>query len=99
MSDYNVCGVLVMARPDSALQVQAVLSAMQGVEVHANNNGKLVVTVEGPNNRDFANRIQGFSDIRGVLSTSLVYHEIETNDEAPAQSATHSAGMTQELRP
>jgi nitrate reductase NapD len=99
MSDYNVCGVLVMARPDSADKVSATLNDMHGVEVHANNHGKLVVTVEGPNDRDFANRIQNFSNIPGVLSMSLVYHEIEMNDEAPVQPVVATAGLTQELRP
>ena len=80
MSDYNVCGVLVMAAPESGPVVEAALNNIEGVEVHANNNGKLVVTVEGPNNRDFANKISDFSNIKGVLSTSLVYHEIETNE-------------------
>ena len=78
MSEFNICGVLVMATPDSSQLVASELEKQEGVEVHANENGKLVVTVEGQNNRDFANRISDFSNIKGVLSTSLVYHEIET---------------------
>ena len=80
MNNYNVCGVLVMALPESGAVVEMALNEIEGVEVHANENGKLVVTVEGPNNRDFANKISDFSNIKGVLSTSLVYHEIETNE-------------------
>ncbi len=81
MNDFNVCGVLVMVAPKSSQDVEATLNNMDGVEVHANEEGKLVVTVEGPNNRDFANRIADFSNIKGVLSTSLVYHEIETDTD------------------
>ena len=81
MNDFNVCGVLVMVDPPSGPSVEATLNNMDGVEVHANEKGKLVVTVEGPNDRDFANRISDFSNIKGVLSTSLVYHEIETGTD------------------
>ena len=96
MSDYNVCGVLVMVAPSSAAIVEQTLNGMEGVEVHANHNSRLVVTVEGPNNRDFANRINSFADIKGVLSTSLVYHEIET--EAVSQEASNdSVPPAQEL--
>ena len=80
MSEFNVCGVLVMASPKSSAVVETTLNAMDGVQVHANENGKLVVTVEGPNNRDFINQINDFANIKGVLSTSLVYHEIQSED-------------------
>lgn len=91
MSDFNVCGVLVMAAPESGPVVEMTLNKIEGVEVHANNNGKLVVTVEGPNTRDFANKISDFSNIEGVLSTSLVYHEIE-NHEPTTISAVSGQG-------
>ena len=50
--NYNVCGVLVMASPELGPVVETSLSKIEGVEVHANENGKLVVTVEGPNAKD-----------------------------------------------
>ena len=92
--NYNVCGVLVMASPELGPVVETSLSKIEGVEVHANENGKLVVTVEGPNNRDFANKISDFSNIKGVLSTSLVYHEIETK-ESSNETAVSGQELTQ----
>jgi nitrate reductase NapD len=80
MSEFNVCGVLVMAAPKSAKDVESKLNSIEGVEVHHNENGKLVVTIEGPHNREFANTMSSFSDIKGVLSTSLVYHEIDSQE-------------------
>lgn len=96
MSEYNVCGVLVMSKPESVPMVEATLNAIEGVEVHASDNGKLVVTVEGPNNRDFANMISDFSNIDGVLSTSMVYHQIET-EEVPNKSSNETVVSGQEL--
>ncbi len=95
MTDFNVCGVLVMVAPDLANTVAETLQAMDGVEVHANENSRLVVTVEGPNDREFANVITDFASIKGVLSTSLCYHEIET-ETVPEVSFHNNAAPSQE---
>ncbi|MGV6826860.1 MAG: chaperone NapD [bacterium] len=80
MNVYNVCGVVVMTRPENAARVEAELNELEGVEVHARDDrGKLVVTVEGLHSRECANVISDFSNIKGVVSTSLVYHEIEVD--------------------
>lgn len=89
--DYNVCGVLVMCTPESTEAVVEELNSREGVEVHASESSRLVVTVEGPNDRNFANKINDFSNISGVMSTSLVYHEIDT------EPFTESAVSSQEL--
>ncbi len=84
MSEYNVCGVLVMARPEKGPAVEQALRALPGVEVHARGeDGKLVVTVEGPLGAECADTITQMALVDGVVSTSLVYHEIETDTDEP----------------
>lgn len=91
MSEYNICGVLVMTNPNMGAIVEDTLNQIDGVEVHAREHGgKLVVTVEGPHSRECANLISDFSTIKGVVSTSLVYHEIDA-DEAPQEPSKLSA--------
>ena len=91
MSEYNICGVLVMTNPNLGEVVEDALNKMDGVEVHARENGgKLVVTVEGPHGRECANMITDFADIKGVVSTSLVYHEIESDGESSESNAIPS---------
>lgn len=83
MNEYNICGVLVMGNPDKGAIIENTLNDIEGVEVHARENGgKLVVTVEGSQSRQIADLITSFSDIDGVLSTSLVYHEIDSDQAA-----------------
>lgn len=87
MNEYNVCGVLVMARPEKGVLVERTLNQMDGVAVHARDgDGRLVVTVEGPLGRQCADTISELSQIDGVVSTSLVYHEID-NDQHQQESA------------
>jgi len=81
MSEYNVCGVLVMARPEMGDVVEQALNKMEGVDVHARSEtGRLVVTVEGELGGHFADKISDMSHIEGVMATSLVYHEIESEE-------------------
>jgi nitrate reductase NapAB chaperone NapD len=47
MSDYHVCGLLLMSRPESAAKVEQALKGMDGVQLHANEGGRMVVTIEG----------------------------------------------------
>ena len=82
MNVYSVCGVLVMTRPESGPIVEDALKQYEGVEVHARDeHGKLVVTIEGLHSRQVADTIADFSNIKGVVSTSLVYHEIDVDDQ------------------
>lgn len=48
MNEYHVCGVLLMSRPEHSARVEHALSAIPGVELHANDGGRMVVTVEVP---------------------------------------------------
>ena len=78
MNEYHVCGVLLMSRPESAALVERSIDEMSGVEIHANEGGRMVVTVEGEAYEECANLITELSTLKGVASSSLVYHEIDT---------------------
>jgi len=78
MNEYHVCGVLLMSRPEHAPQVAETLRGMAGVELHANEGGRMVVTVEGSEYRQCADMITELATLEGVASSSLVYHQIDT---------------------
>ena len=84
MNEYHVCGVLLMSRPEHAAMVADTLSEMRGVELHANEGGRMVVTVEGEHYRQCADTITELATLDGVASSSLVYHQIE-NEESPEE--------------
>ena len=78
MSEYHVCGVLLMSRPELAAGVAEALNGMPGVELHANQEGRMVVTVEGRDYGQCADMITELATLDGVASSSLVYHQIDT---------------------
>ena len=75
----NIAGVLVHSHPDFTETVTRSLSALPGVEVHAVADGRIVVTVEGDDANALADTFRGFSDMSGVLSTTMVYHHFESD--------------------
>ena len=78
MSDFNICGVVVHARPAQIADVQARLAELPGVEIHGSApDGRLVVTVEEVGEHDCADTLSSLSNVAGVLSASLVYQHSE----------------------
>lgn len=70
----SISSLLVHARTEDISRVQDALNSQKGVEVHATTpEGRLVVTVDEPDNGRAADILQSFRELDGVLSTSLVY--------------------------
>ena len=74
----SITGLVVHAVPDTAGSVQDAIGALDGVEVHkVTDDGRLVVTVDNPDDGKAAQVFDSFRTIPGVLSTSLVYTHFE----------------------
>jgi len=76
----NISGVIVYAAPKQVDSVENKLSAIEGVEVHAAKDGKLVVTVEHENINALADQVMQFQDIPGVMSVAMVYQHNEDDE-------------------
>ncbi|WP_426416264.1 chaperone NapD [Aestuariirhabdus sp. LZHN29] len=81
---YNISGLVVTCQPHRIDSVADALSALAGVEVHANNErGKLVVTVEEQaGEHTMIERINQIQDQPGVISSSLVYNQIDAHEHS-----------------
>lgn len=79
----NITGIVVYTRPESSGAVRESLGRIGGVEVHAANaDGRLVVTVEQPDDESSTAVFESIARIDGVLNTALVYHHDESLTEA-----------------
>jgi nitrate reductase NapD len=82
MTQVNISGVLIHARPERVELVRATLEEFPGVEIHAvSEDGRLVVTVEDDVAGYTADTVARFHDVEGVLSASLVYHHCEDEQD------------------
>ena len=70
----TICGVLVHAKTDLATRISTQLQTMPGVEIHAKEQGRLVVTVSSEHDAKAADAILDMQRLDGVLSAALVYH-------------------------
>ena len=69
----NICSLVVHARPDSVDAVSARLMEFDGVEIHGEADGRLVVTVEHDERKLVSEAIMEFNNVKGVLSSALIY--------------------------
>jgi nitrate reductase NapD len=81
----NISGIVVHASPDKIETVRAQLEKIPGVEVHAASaEGKMVVTIEKPSDREITEIFDEIGKTSGVLSTAMVYHHFEPDTEEAA---------------
>ena len=81
----NISGIVVHASPDKIETVRAQLEKIPGVEVHAASaEGKMVVTIEKPDDREITDLFDEIGKTSGVLSTAMVYHHFEPDTETTA---------------
>ncbi len=74
----NISGVLVQAYPHKLGLVTKRLGAMDGIEVHASSDeGKIVVTIEKPDDGGMSDTLLRLQDVPGVLSASMIYHQFD----------------------
>jgi nitrate reductase NapD len=84
----NISSAIVHARPGHAAEVQRALAAVAGVEIHAvSDEGKLIITIESPGDRETADTFEAISQMDHVMSTSMVFHQTEDEPEAEIRLA------------
>lgn len=81
----HISSLLVTAHPDLLDRVTADISAMEIADVaHTDSAGKIIVTLETPDESAIVQALTDIQLIKGVVSAALVYHLAETFDEVSA---------------
>jgi len=73
--EYHVASFVVRARPEDAAGVADRIDSMDGLEVHVEEQGKLVVTAEAGNVRELAEFTASLEQVESVIAVAPVYHE------------------------
>jgi len=77
----SISGLVVNTSPTKVEAVAQQLKAIPGVEVHAaNDDGRLVVTVDLPDDKASADTLYKIKDIDGVADTALVYNYFDDSN-------------------
>ncbi len=86
--EYHVASYVVSARPEDAGRVARRIGAMPGLEVHASEQGKLIVTAEAGSARELAQVTDELTGIETVIAVAPIYHEY---DDTNATQAKHES--------
>lgn len=81
----NLSGILVLAAPARQADVGAAIAALNWAEVHhADDTGRLIVTVEAESSEAGLERLKALKRLPGVLAAELIVHYC--GDEATADA-------------
>jgi nitrate reductase NapD len=76
--DSEIASILVQARPDRLIDVEAAITALDGCEIYGRDpKGKLVVVVDAPDAGALGTILNTVALLPDVYSASLVFHAID----------------------
>ncbi|MEA3291478.1 MAG: chaperone NapD [Pseudomonadota bacterium] len=74
----GICSMVVHTKPENIQSVSQALTALEGVEVHAQSKeGKLVVSIDHPEPEVCSRSMMEMQNIPGVVNASLIYEYFE----------------------
>ena len=80
---HHVSSAVVLARPGRAAAVTAALPGLPGVEVHAAEGGRIVITIEGQSSGELGDRLTEIAGMDGVLAANMVFEHSEEEVAEP----------------
>ncbi|WP_163272570.1 chaperone NapD [Chelativorans alearense] len=80
---YHVSSAVVAVLPHAVDAVRARIEAMAGVEVHACENGKIVITIEGGSTQALGDTLSRIALFDHVVSANMVFEHAEELQENP----------------
>ena len=78
---HHISSAVVMVHPARREEVRHQLKEMAGVEVHAGDGSRLVVTIEGPTTGMLGETLTRMSLIGGVISANMVFEHVEEQED------------------
>lgn len=74
---HYISSAVVIALPAKLADVRASLEAIRGVEIHAAEGSRIVVTIEGPTSGSLGETLVQMTLLDGVLAANMVYEHAE----------------------
>lgn len=79
---HHISSAVISVRPGKLQDVLTELSKLDGVEVHAARDSKVVVVIEGPNTGVLGDRLTRIALLDGVITANMVYEHIDKQEVA-----------------
>ncbi|ABE54781.1 periplasmic nitrate reductase chaperone NapD [Shewanella denitrificans OS217] len=80
-NELHVTSLIVQVKPEMMTQVRQAILENKRAELSVNNEVKLVVVLEGANQKSLLDDIAVINAMPGVLTATMVYHQCEVLEE------------------
>jgi periplasmic nitrate reductase NapD len=80
-NELHVTSLIVQVKPEMMTEVRQTILENKRAELSVNNEVKLVVVLEGENQKSLLDDIAVINAMPGVLSATMVYHQCEVLEE------------------
>jgi nitrate reductase NapD len=77
---HHISSAVVLALPDRREEVSGRLASMRGVEVHASEGSRIVITIEGTTSGMLGETLTTISLMDGVLAANMVFEHAEDQE-------------------
>ena len=79
--EVHISSLIIHVKPENLVEVKDIITAIPEAEIYGDSEeGKIIVVLETANQKFVTDIIDKINNIEHVLSTSLVFHQIETID-------------------
>jgi nitrate reductase NapD len=77
---HHVSSAVVLSRPERREDVTARLSGMSGVEVHASQDSRIIITIEGATSGALGETLTTIALMDGVLAANMVFEHADVQE-------------------
>jgi nitrate reductase NapD len=79
LNEVHISSLVVHCAPEQLTEIKAQIEKFDNAEIYGDSpEGKIVVVLETENQGFITDTIEAINNLPNVLSTALVYHQIET---------------------
>lgn len=74
---HHISSAVIVALPTRREEISERLALLPGVEVHAGEASRIVITIEGPSSGMLGETLNSISMMDGVISANMVFEHID----------------------
>ncbi|MFA0549804.1 chaperone NapD [Vibrio lentus] len=99
LNEVHISSLVVHVSPEHLVEIKAEIEKFDNAEIYGDSpEGKIIVVLETENQGFVTDTIEAINNIKNVLGTALVYHQIETDlDETELETGSNNSQLEGEV--